>query len=261
MRKVPGVNTHIFKQPDIPWGGLGFPATLSPKLWLDATDLNYLTLSGTDVITLGDKSGNGYDFPQATPANRPVIDSATNPTKITFTAANSEFLDGSDNIENFKSDTYFEYWTVVDVDLTNTEYLLGFSDQSFNQDYLILNIQSNGKCAFWAYTDGINNVVEVNNALNIGKHVVGYIADGSSYKFIVDNVESGINVVLGSNIGLWIGDYTNKNNLDKLTIGSRHRNPIDYSNAIYREGIGVSTPTNTTQRNNIYSYLANKHSL
>lgn len=46
--------------PSIPWT----PSNLSttPAFWLDATDSGSLTLSGTDVTTWGDISGNSRDF-------------------------------------------------------------------------------------------------------------------------------------------------------------------------------------------------------
>ena len=54
-------------------GGGGFsPLDLSPNLWLDATDATTITEVSGDVSQWDDKSGNGNDVSQSTPANRPA---------------------------------------------------------------------------------------------------------------------------------------------------------------------------------------------
>jgi hypothetical protein len=42
--------------------------------WVDVSDTSKLTISDNAVATLADKSGNGYDYTQATPANRLIYD-------------------------------------------------------------------------------------------------------------------------------------------------------------------------------------------
>lgn len=59
------------------FGGFS-PLNLSPALWLDAADASTVTSSGSPltVSEIRDKSGNGYDFTQATSANQPEYVSA-----------------------------------------------------------------------------------------------------------------------------------------------------------------------------------------
>jgi hypothetical protein len=45
---------------------------LSPTFWLDASDSSTLTLSGSNVTTWADKSGNSRNFTQGTSSNGPV---------------------------------------------------------------------------------------------------------------------------------------------------------------------------------------------
>ena len=144
MRKIPNINTHIFKQPNLPWSEGFNPLSLFPKLWVDATDLTALSLSGTDVISMLDKSGNGYDFTQVTPANRPVVDNALNPTKITFTEANSEFLDGSTHLPNFTGDSQGEFVIVGSRVLDLYTMFLSISDSAQSSNYFATSIDING---------------------------------------------------------------------------------------------------------------------
>ena len=82
MRKIPGVNTHIFKQPDLPWGGSGIDTFLiigdsiaeghSPAPGPDATNANlyeYTQAGSLSKITTNDLesvngSGPGSQWPR-----------------------------------------------------------------------------------------------------------------------------------------------------------------------------------------------------
>jgi hypothetical protein len=48
------------------------PLHLQPQLWLDASDLTTITLSGSNVTQWDDKSGNGRNLTQGTAAARPI---------------------------------------------------------------------------------------------------------------------------------------------------------------------------------------------
>jgi hypothetical protein len=248
MRKVPGVNTHIFKQPDIPWGGLGFPATLSPKLWLDATDLNYLTLSGTDVITLGDKSGNGCDFTQATPANRPVIDSVTNPTKVIFTAANSEFLDGSSGVTNYTSDDDGELIVVAKI-LTDSplQRIVCFGKESVvDNNRMHMNYSGSTSDQITIFNNGGSSTGRESDPYNVTKSY-GYTKD-----FIY---ESGVSI--GSNTrASWLNVNTG---IDAFHIGRLPASAF-YSSEVM-EVLYFTNQLTQQKRTDLHTYLANKHSL
>lgn len=53
------------------------PLSLSPQLWLDAADTTTITESGGAVSQWNDKSGNGYQFTQATAAAQPTTGTRT----------------------------------------------------------------------------------------------------------------------------------------------------------------------------------------
>jgi hypothetical protein len=85
------------------WGLTGYYAPKTPlsipgcQLWLDAADSSTITLSSSKVTQWNDKSGNGYNFTQATSGNQPTYSTASLNTSntITFTSANSTFLTGT----------------------------------------------------------------------------------------------------------------------------------------------------------------------
>jgi hypothetical protein len=66
--------------------------SLSPVLWLDASDTSTITESGGAVSQWDDKSGNGYDLTQATSANQPTTGTNTQNGRNVIT------FDGSDRL-------------------------------------------------------------------------------------------------------------------------------------------------------------------
>jgi hypothetical protein len=65
-------------------------------LWLDPTDTSTVTLNGSNVSQLNDKSGLGYNMTQATSGNQPTYSTALNGNRmLTFTQASSTRLSNS----------------------------------------------------------------------------------------------------------------------------------------------------------------------
>jgi hypothetical protein len=57
-------------------GGYINPLFYTPALWIDFSDSGTVSLSGSDITQVTDKSGNGRTFTQGTGANRPTYESA-----------------------------------------------------------------------------------------------------------------------------------------------------------------------------------------
>lgn len=53
------------------------PSQIQKSVWLDAADASTITLSGSNVTSWGDKSGNGINAVQSTLANAPVLSAAS----------------------------------------------------------------------------------------------------------------------------------------------------------------------------------------
>lgn len=73
------------------------PLSLKPVVWLDASDTSTITSSSGNVSQWGDKSGNGYNFTQATTANQPKTGTNTinGLNVITFDGTNDSMLNAS----------------------------------------------------------------------------------------------------------------------------------------------------------------------
>lgn len=69
------------------------PADIDLELWLDASDLATITATGVAVSQLGDKSGKGRNFSQATSTARPSTGTAT------LNARNVLAFDGNDRLQ------------------------------------------------------------------------------------------------------------------------------------------------------------------
>lgn len=69
------------------------PTILPPLGWWDVSDFKTLTLVGSKVSAIADKSGNGYNCTQGTDANRPVYNATT--MALECTAANFTSLQGT----------------------------------------------------------------------------------------------------------------------------------------------------------------------
>lgn len=64
------------------------PLTLSPVLWIDFADATTISLSGSNITQINDKSGSGYNFTQGTSANQPILASAV------LNGRNAGYFDG-----------------------------------------------------------------------------------------------------------------------------------------------------------------------
>lgn len=80
------------------------PLSLTPAIWLDASDTASITSVGGAVSQWNDKSGNNYHATQATPASRPTtgVDSRNGRNVLTFNGTSSS-MDSTvpTNIEPF----------------------------------------------------------------------------------------------------------------------------------------------------------------
>ena len=86
-----------------PYRFAGFdPLSLSPALWLDASDTSTITASSGAVSQWNDKSGNGRHVSQATGTNQPFTGSATQNGLNVLSFFGDDYMThdaGSDNID------------------------------------------------------------------------------------------------------------------------------------------------------------------
>lgn len=75
------------------------PLSLSPALWLDASDAATITSSGGLVSQWNDKSGNGRNFTQGTASNQPTTGATTQNGRNVVTFDGGDVLSGGDVID------------------------------------------------------------------------------------------------------------------------------------------------------------------
>lgn len=234
------------------------PLQINPKFWLDATDVNALSLSGTDVISMLDKSGNGNDFPQSTPANRPVVDSASNPTKVTYDGV-GEYLDGSANIGNFTGDTQGTFVVVIRNTVEASHFNLTESSGA-GQSRFDLGISSIGKIQAVWYNGVTIQRFTSSNGVSAGD-VICLVSNASELKMYINNIEETIVVVNGTNNGSWIANVTT-GTLNTMRIGSLYLASVQYFYGLSKsESLYFGYALTATQRTNLFNYLRAKHNL
>ena len=129
MRKIPNINTHIFKHPNLPWsvGGFNPLSVISANGgWYNFRELT----AGADFISLLDKMGNYTATPTT---NAPSIESKFGVNALRFDKANSEGVNlGTDMQPLYDFNSFSILFTISAVDDTaNTnEYITGFSNAS-----------------------------------------------------------------------------------------------------------------------------------
>ena len=91
------------------------PISLSPLLWLDASDASTITSSGGAVSQWDDKSGNGYDVTQGTASNQPATGATTINSLNVLDFDGNDYLNGTATAMGSADRTIF-----VVVDSNNT---------------------------------------------------------------------------------------------------------------------------------------------
>jgi len=90
------------------WDSIVFsPLNLIPSLWLDASDASTITLSGNEVVSWSDKSGNGLGCSQGTSANRPIKVSTEQNSLDVIRFVASDYLSSSGNLDLTTAYTIF----------------------------------------------------------------------------------------------------------------------------------------------------------
>lgn len=159
------------------------PQNLSPVLWLDASDSNSLTLSGTSVIQWADKSGNGNHAVAPGSTNRPVYDSAT--SSIIFDGIN-DVLNSADI--DYGSGNEITVFAVVEPNLEGwtpanySGWIVSKGRYTGDAPYGILVTLNNTLFAV--------NSVQISMPVDSNSHILGQVYNGSEQFAIYDGQSS-----------------------------------------------------------------------
>lgn len=201
------------------------------QLFLDV-NLDFLTLDGLDVAIEGDQSGNGYDFIQATAANRPVVDSVTAPSNITFTAANSEFLENTADVAAFAN---MNQGCVGYINDGITRTMMAVGDTTVVSGDILFGVD--GGKADMLIKAGAASFTST-SIVPVGASVL-WQTDGSIIRCFIDKVEDVVIEVIGLNTGQWLADLVSVN---QLAIGKTARTSDVYFDTVFKHAIIRSTP-------------------
>lgn len=271
MKKIPNINTHIFKQPNLPWQveEAGFsPSDLEsadrPMLaWWDSS----LPLTEvTGVSNEPDQGVNGLDIAQGTGAAQPILSGSGASSVITYDGSD-DFLSRAVTSGDWQDLTYHEYWAAVNVDQASFKNIFMCNDDgSSKNDRYVLNVTASGVAQIQINDNSsTNNGIKTSSAVSVGWHIIGFISDGTNHSMIIDNSLATITVIV-SNDGQFVGGLTNKANIDVLSIGSQRLASPGYSANLEKFGLslgGSSTDaaTSTAERTEIFNYINTRFQL
>lgn len=249
------------------------PLSLSPALWLDASDAATITSSGGKVSQWNDKSGNGRNVTQATSAAQPST--GTN----TLNGLNVLTFDGGDYLAHSTAST----WNFMH---NGTVYFVSFvvragTSSDPNALYAVLgtnNVASASRGAVFTYDD--RTIVPINNGARVfvtqadtGQFSVlttdGDIWTANAYtivSFLVDpsnataSARNGTRVNGGNNIATNARTYptTTSNASFPLQIGAAGNNSFPIVGDIAEVVIVSGTNATDANRQLVRNYLNTK---
>lgn len=208
---------------------LGFtPLSLGDdlKCWIDASDLvNSVDKDVSDRIqNMLDKSGNSWDWTQSEGGKQPLWQ-VTDGGRIYFNGVD-EFLDGAAGLSDVQSDSSGLITVVMRRASSNTNVISTFTNNGTQQGLRNAHLGASTHDIFLYSRDSTNtNQIQSTNSFNNNDiQVVQFASTGSGYKVIINGVEETLDVVSGSDDGMWIDSYT----VDTIRMGSLYTTTETY---------------------------------
>jgi hypothetical protein len=171
--------------------------SLSPTLWLDASDETSITESGGSVSQWDDKSGNGYNLTQGTGTAQPATGTRT------VNGLNVLDFDGSDYLTNASITTSqpASMFVVCEFDSTSGyKWLIDGNNVTDRQAVF----QAETKASIFAGTE----VASTSGTINLNPQIWAATFDGASSSLRIDGQvavsgDAGTNVLTGLNVGAY----------------------------------------------------------
>lgn len=221
------------------------PPVANPTTWIDASLASSVTLSSGKVTQINDLSGNGRNLVQATSLNQPTYSTNVKNGKNAMLFSGQQWVRQS---SNWTPTDPITFYIVIMMSDSNTRIGTGWTN--YRLDYS--NYQTNNMLgAGWQVEGG--NIMQQSSASNFGNNTWYYLTiirypdtgNGSTYvnnSFGSSGVIGGTPAAMGSGV---------------LTLGTRSDNAVPMSGYI-GEALMYNGAHNGTQRNAVWSYLANK---
>lgn len=228
------------------------PSQISTSIWIDASDASTVTLAGSSVSQINDKSGNGNNFLQATSSKQPtyLIASKNSLNTMRFTATSAQLLINTTFI--YASDKLHSFMVVKrGVDSSSSQYgrYLTFTNTTNADDFANANsliFTNNGYTTFSLFRLSASIAAQS-------------ISQNTWYLF--DGQRNGTSGQLAKNAGTYATGATNSanQNINVSTIGSSYfssyQGPGSHDGEI-AEIVVLNYIPSSTNINKLQGYLA-----
>jgi hypothetical protein len=226
-------------------------ATAGQDLYLGAQVISEtfdIVLSNIKVTRVAQKA-----FGQDTLSNEPDYNESAilSAREITFNGSD-HFLDGSDHIGDFTSDSQGEMVFVVKRDVDAGQYIIVFGNIT-DTNRLALLISSAGlvqifhdAAAVWDSTKNIDD---------LDYHIISVSSDGTSYKIVVDGIEHTIDS--GFDDGNWLSDLTTTS--INIAISAWLQSVPVYSSTSQKAEFYFNRQLTNVERGKLFDYLNNRY--
>jgi len=196
-------------------------------------------------------------FTQATAANRPVVDSATVPTQIDFTAANSEFLENNiaSQVATFAAMSQGSVVYVVDGN-TGTRVMLSFSETSTNDNAFWVGVFT-GELAWLNIRQDSGTTQRFLSTTVVSEgDVVIWSSDSSVITCSINGIPDDVTASSGLNDGKFI---SYPNDLDNMALGGIIRLTNVFYDNTFKHLMIRSTPLSDAESLTYANYLIQKN--
>ena len=234
------------------------------QLWLDAADATSITQSGGTVSQWNDKSGNGYNFTQATTSNQPTfVSSGTNGLSLLRFNGTNQYLGGGTTLNIGTNDiAVFAVCKYAAGTTLGSSYVFAKSLYGGAASRILFGVQSmgigdgTGGNIWWqgsAYESSYTSYHSVQFVTTRASGTNTYYANGTQFYQINPGVDTSTNWSSGYN--MIVGGYNNPSG------GISPPQTGLYMNGDICEILIYAATITTTQRQTIESYLAQKWGL
>ena len=237
-----------------PWGHsrVFTPADITTALWLDASDGDTFTITGSGVSAWNDKSGNDSHSCQDNDSYRPVRVSDS----VVFDGVN-DFMDLTNTADRIcRNVGGFSVFHVTDVNTANTVNILRISASSAAGNVrnasgvkgIGIRRQESDPYLFFSYDLAAPSGKTITSCITsyVGGSV--HAARNGDYKFITSSFNGGGNTSNSSSAGVWVG-------------GTGYNPTLLPYNGTIHEIIAIQNALPESDRQKIEGYLAHKWGL
>jgi hypothetical protein len=216
--------------------------------WFDPSDPDSVTLDGSDVSQLADKSGNGDHATQPTVSERPLLGAINGRTALSFSGTNEELnLPDPDSITGSQNRSLFVVFQ--NADLNDNQSMISYGRSSNESSFHLASRTSNSlRLGTWPSFYDTSNLMPGTVA-----HIAGVILDGTTVNDCTLYLDGTSEQVTG------VPATVNTQAIGTARIGSVHG--VDDMHGLIGEVLLYDSALSAADRWRIEGYLAHRWGL